>query len=133
MRLITQTALAVGLLLSLAGCNPSVAPPNLFNPGTMISQKQRAIQYDPYPDQDMGPRVEGGRPLDYDQQIPEVERSRFFLPSGGPVGVRNPNNWFGKRTGSPTPLPTAPAVVPGAYPQAAPPAGAMPPSAPGPW
>jgi hypothetical protein len=112
MRTATLATVAIVLVAVLGGCNPTVERPDIFHPGPLLSQKQRAIQYDPYPDQDMGPRVEGGRPLDYDQQIPEVERSRFFLPSGGPVGVRNPGNWFGKRTGSPTPMPTTVPVVP---------------------
>lgn len=103
---------SMGIVVSFAGCSPTVSRPDWFNPGPMIEQKQRAVQYDPYPDQDAGPEVVGGRPLDYERQIPETERSRFFLPSGNSGGLRNPANWFGRRTGSPTPLPTAPVIPP---------------------
>lgn len=109
-------ALFAALALPVAGCNPSIAPPNLFNPGPTWLQRQKAVQFDPYPDQDAGPEVQGGRPLDYDRQIPEVERSRFFMPNGTPAAQRNPGSWLGRRTmGGPAPAIT-PTPPPG-YPQ----------------
>jgi hypothetical protein len=101
----------------LGGCNPSVAPPRLFNPGPAPYQRQRAVQFDPYPDQDAGPSVAGGRPLDYDRQIPEADRSRFFLRSNGPGGIPNPGNWLNRRRILPAPPVAAPPIV---VPQAAP-------------
>lgn len=100
-----MSTLSLALLVSItAGCNPSVGLPTLFNPGPAGYQRQQAVQFDPFPDQDAGPKIEGGRPLDYNRQIPEVERSRFFSPGG----VRNPTNWFGRRFGVPGPPVNAP-------------------------
>lgn len=90
--------LVAGIAISAAGCSSSVAMPNFFNPGNVYRQQNEAVQFDPYPDNDSGPTTGGMRPLDYDQQIPEVDRSRF-----GSGGVMNPGNWFGRRTGNPRP------------------------------
>jgi len=101
----------VSLLLlcsALTGCSPTIARPAWFNPGPEGFQRQQAVQFDPYPDQDAGPRVDGGRPLDYDRQIPPVERSRFYQPNNS--AQRSPTNWFGRRFGVPAPPINAPDI-----------------------
>ena len=46
--------------------------------GTVQQQRLRATLHDPYPDQDLGPEVMGGRPRDYSRQLPEPVRSRYL-------------------------------------------------------
>ena len=80
--------LALGGTVGCAGRSPdqqaTFGLPRLFA-GDSREQRERATQFDPYPDQDMGPEVVGGRPLDYNRQIPEVERSRFTGGAAQPV------------------------------------------------
>ncbi|MBX9789309.1 MAG: hypothetical protein K2Y37_10370 [Pirellulales bacterium] len=92
--------------------------PQLFAGPSQI-QRERATQFDPYPDQDMGPEVVGGRPLDYNRQIPEVERSRFVGRSAQPVS-QEMKRW---RPNNMRVVPRMPATPPGAV--------VVPPPAPG--
>ena len=73
-------ALVVGgtCVSALAGC---AADGRLFNPGNIYSQRLRATIHDPYSDQDLGPEVVGGRPRDYQQQLPEPVRNRLYVDS----------------------------------------------------
>ncbi|MFI4875261.1 MAG: hypothetical protein ACIALR_07985 [Blastopirellula sp. JB062] len=57
-----------------AGCWP-LQRTQLFNPGTMQQQQQRAMAYDPYADNDAGPEVLGGRPRDYDRPPAEAVKN----------------------------------------------------------
>ena len=66
------------LLAMMAGCQ-SLAPPNWGHPGTAETQQKRAEQFDPYPENDIGPMIVGARPLDYQSPRPEVQRARWFL------------------------------------------------------
>lgn len=76
MRSFARPCLGVLLLLSAAGCQ-SVAPPTWFA-GTAQQQRARAQQFDPYPESDTGPAVDGGRPLEYQRALPETSRARWF-------------------------------------------------------
>lgn len=49
-------------------------------PGTIQQQRARATLHDPFPDQDLGPEVVGGRPREF-QQMPEPTRQRYFYDS----------------------------------------------------
>lgn len=63
----------------LGGCLPGccgLAPPNLHYPGPASFQQARAQVFDPYPENEPGPRIEGGRPLEYERPVAEVERAR---------------------------------------------------------
>lgn len=51
------------------------------HPGTIQQQRIRATVHDPYPDQDAGPDVVGGRPRDYQQPLAEPVRNRMFMDS----------------------------------------------------
>lgn len=73
--------LLAGILLGCAGPNSSIAPPSLFGPGSASTQQQRAIRYDPYPENDPAPPIVGGRPRSYEQPIPEVDRARWQTPT----------------------------------------------------
>lgn len=50
-------------------------------PGTIQQQRARATLHDPYPDQDLGPEVVGGRPREFANQMPEPVRQRYFYDS----------------------------------------------------
>ena len=68
--------LALLFILPLAGCSRTVRKPQLCHPGTAGYQQYNAIQFDPYPQNDVGPEIDGGRPRAYMQPPPEVVRAR---------------------------------------------------------
>ena len=69
---------ASGALL-LAGC-PTIRTPDLLHPGPAGYQRANALQWDPYPLDDVAPPVDGGRPREYARPIPEVTRGQAFTP-----------------------------------------------------
>lgn len=74
--------------LAFAGCrnNREFGSPQLFGPGSADYQQHRAQQFDPYPDTDIGPSVEGGRPDGYSAPAPEAVRghtNRWSMPIFG--------------------------------------------------
>jgi hypothetical protein len=74
-------------LVVLGGCAGGSRLPRLFGPGTASAQRMRAQQFDPYPQRDIAPLVDGGRPREYLQPPPEATRI--------PVGAkqRRPAAW----------------------------------------
>ena len=58
----------------------TVRMPNLLHPGPAGYQRADALQWDPYPLDDIGPPVEGARPREYARPIPEVKRGQTFTP-----------------------------------------------------
>ena len=64
-------------LLASIGCGPHVRKPNLFDPGNAATQQYNAILHDPFPATDVAPEIVGGRPREYAQPVPEVERGRL--------------------------------------------------------
>jgi len=52
--------------------------PDFWHPGNIQTQRLRAVVHDPYPDQDQGPVVMGGRPRDYAEPLPEAVRNRIY-------------------------------------------------------
>jgi hypothetical protein len=100
-----RAALLAVSLLAAAGCTPEahryIRFPTLWSPGTAPYQRAEAIRHDPYPLNDVGPEIEGGRPREYQQPVNEVERSRMAAPR--PVALQP----------IPVPvLPAAPVVTP---------------------
>lgn len=83
-----RPTLALALLTLAAGCNPYTRLPRLGSPGNTASQQLESIYHDPYPLDDAGPEVVGGRPLAYARPAPEVVRGRLLrgnqtvVPSG---------------------------------------------------
>ncbi len=63
------------LLFGLPACGLSL--PRLRSPGTIEQQRFRATLFDPYPNVDIAPHVEGGRPREFQRPLPEAERSRL--------------------------------------------------------
>ena len=88
----------IGGLLALLGC-ASLARPNWRHPGTAQSQQMRAHQFDPYPEDVLGPSVEGARPMEFLHPPWDIQRAR-------PHELRR--RWFGWQT-PPAPAPPLPA------------------------
>ena len=78
MNLRALTLLAILSCLSVAGC---AEHPYLHQPGTIQQQRLRATIHDPYPDPDLGPKIEGGRPTEYERPLPEPVRNRIYADS----------------------------------------------------
>ena len=64
------------LMAGVAGCQ-GVAGPNWSGPGTVAVQQKRAQRFDPYPEDEAGPPIEGGRPRGFQTPPAEVKRSRW--------------------------------------------------------
>lgn len=71
---------AISVLILSTGCVSTTQWPNWFHPGNTATQRTNAVYTDPYPLPDVGPPVVGGRPLGYQNPVPEVTRSRLFVP-----------------------------------------------------
>jgi hypothetical protein len=67
--------LAMVAAAPLSGCG-WVPPPRLHSPGPAFFQRQQAAQFDPYPEEDVGPQVVGGRPQGFEEPPPEPLRAR---------------------------------------------------------
>ena len=72
----------LALSLPLAGCSSAVRQPRLLHPGPAGYQRNNATQFDPYPQNDVGPEIVGGRPLGYQKPPDEVTRARQQQPLG---------------------------------------------------
>lgn len=151
----------VFVVLCCAGCSPEarnyIRFPDLTHPGTASYQRGQAVQHDPYPLNDIGPEVVGGRPLSYQQSLTEPTRARLVpqpvvaiqgAPPPGtavvapPVGSSSfavappqagmPLTPAPVTAGSPFPPPTAPVTTsfpPGSAPPVAAPLPVVPPPA----
>jgi hypothetical protein len=87
---------------SSIGCTPEahryIRFPDLAHPGWAHEQRGQAIEHDPYPVDDAGPEVVGGRPREYQRPLNEVERARMKAPP--PIALQ------------PIPVPSFPATPP---------------------
>lgn len=85
------------------GClNPYVRMPNFAQPGTAAQQRADAERFDPYPDPNMGPAIDGGRPLGFTKPMSDIEWSRSYggrprgmVPAGVPVIPTSPGAFSG--------------------------------------
>ena len=77
---------ALLLALATAGCS-TLGRPDWLKPGPEANQRRRAVRFDPYLQNDIGPYqfrmplMDGTRPRDYAEPVTEVKRSRWW--SGG--------------------------------------------------
>ena len=67
---------------SLLGCKGSSAGSHRwggsqFGQGSIDRQKSRAVTFDPYPLNDIGPPIVGGRPREYANPLPEAARNEL--------------------------------------------------------
>lgn len=69
------------LLVLAGGCASRTGWGFPWGQGTVDRQKSRAAAYDPYPLNDIGPEVLGGRPRDFMTPLPEAKRAQI-----GPTG-----------------------------------------------
>jgi hypothetical protein len=51
-----------------------LATPNVVHPGTEAYQQARARVFEPYPENEFGPPIVGGRPREYQNEIAEPDR-----------------------------------------------------------
>jgi hypothetical protein len=76
--------LTAALVFSVSGCTAEIHRyvrfPDIMHPGWANQQRIAAIEHDPYPLNDIGPDVVGGRPREYQQPVNEVERAQMHAP-----------------------------------------------------
>lgn len=65
------------VLLWLVGCQNGLQQ-NLQPPGTIWQQRNRAVQFDPYPIDHMGPAIVGGRPREYGKPLAEAYDNQLY-------------------------------------------------------
>jgi hypothetical protein len=75
---------AAAVVLAVTGC-ASLGKPTWLEPGPARSQQRKAVRFDPYMQNDIGPYafrqygiMDGSRPRDYAEPVPEVRRSRWW-------------------------------------------------------
>lgn len=54
-----------------------------YGQGSVDRQKARAVYFDPYPLNDIGPEVVGGRPRGFQNPLPEANRNELRNPWAG--------------------------------------------------
>ncbi len=64
----------IALFVLLPVCGGCLATPNVFHPGTEAHQQDRARIFEPYPENEPGPPIVGGRPREYQNPVAEVDR-----------------------------------------------------------
>ena len=74
----------IALLFLLPMCGGCLATPNVVHPGTEDYQQARARVFEPYPENEPGPPIVGGRPREYQNPVAEVNR---VIPRPGEVIV----------------------------------------------
>lgn len=67
------------------GCSGLLRPYNYAQPGDARRQRSVAIAHDPYPLDDVGPEILGGRPLGFEKPLAEVQRARLYNPPLEPL------------------------------------------------
>lgn len=76
LRKLIATLSVAAIVAPLAACSSTVVKPQLCDPGWAPQQRARAVQFDPYPQNDVGPEIVGGRPPDF--AVPPNEVTRAF-------------------------------------------------------
>jgi hypothetical protein len=69
------------VVMTAVGCN--LAGPNFGPQGTFEYQRGQAVLHDPFPNNDAGPAVVGGRPRGYDRPLAEAENNQEYRSRGG--------------------------------------------------
>jgi hypothetical protein len=76
----------VAAFTSAGGC-ASLGRPQWLDPGPVRNQQRKAVRFDPYLQNDIGPYsfrmplMDGSRPRDFIEPVPEVRRSRWWSPA----------------------------------------------------
>lgn len=66
------------LTLLMTGCN---ARPDFSPPGTVYQQRNRAVVHDPFPSDNLGPAIEGARPMEFERPLSEPDGLQT-IPTG---------------------------------------------------
>jgi len=72
-------------LLATGGC-ASLGKPDWLEPGPARAQQRKAVRFDPYLQDDIAPSslrmplMDGARPRDFADPVPEVRRARWWSP-----------------------------------------------------
>jgi hypothetical protein len=105
---------SASLLIALVACwgCGSIAPPRVLHPGPAEYQQSRAQVFDPYPLNDVGPYVAGGRPLQYDVPAPENERAQNNISYEERYGRAPPPGLYRPPRSTPSIVVPAPIVPP---------------------
>lgn len=75
----------IAAVASAGGC-ASLGRPQWLDPGPVRNQQRKAVRFDPYLQNDIGPYsfrmplMDGSRPRDFIEPVPEVRRSRWWSP-----------------------------------------------------
>jgi hypothetical protein len=103
----TWISLAIAGACISTGCTSEIHRyirfPDFMHPGPAPYQRAAAIEHDPFPQNDVGPEIVGGRPLGFQAGVTEVERMTMNAvpppgvaptvlpgaPVGPPVGATN--------------------------------------------
>jgi hypothetical protein len=77
-----RIGLVAVLVLGVAGCKGSPAGSHRwggsqYGQGSIERQKNRAVTFDPYPLNDIGPPIVGGRPREFANPLPEAQRNEL--------------------------------------------------------
>lgn len=83
---ISSWCLAAAIMAaSLAPGCASLGKPEWLEPGPTRNQQRRAVRFDPFMENDIGPYafrqygiMDGSRPRDYAEPVPEVRRARWW-------------------------------------------------------
>ena len=73
------------LLPATVGC-ASLGKPDWLEPGPAAYQRRKAVRFDPYLQDDIAPSslrlplMDGARPRDFAEPVPEVRRARWWSP-----------------------------------------------------
>ena len=70
--------LLIVVAVSLSGCR-GIYVPSLQGPGSADYQRAWAQRYDPYPENQVGPEILGGRPREFEESRSEPQRARNFF------------------------------------------------------
>jgi hypothetical protein len=74
------------LLAACAGGCASLGKPDWLDPGPAMNQRRKAVRFDPYLQDDIAPSqlrlsiMDGSRPRDFLEPVPEVKRARWWSP-----------------------------------------------------
>jgi len=99
----------IAVLVALPMCGGCLAPPNILHPGTEANQQARAQMFEPYPDNEIGPPVVGGRPREY--QEPRAEVTRALQRPGDPNLAPYPQSQVPQAPIEQAPIVTAPPAI----------------------
>ena len=77
--------MALGLALATSSGCASLGKPAWLEPGPVRNQQRRAVRFDPFMENDIGPYafrqygiMDGTRPRDYAEPVAEVRRARWW-------------------------------------------------------